>query len=354
MRHVPRVAPTAPFSTSTRFERIGALSTSSKAGPHPSACAKVIGSWGCASILVRRISSISLRCSRGTPQVGMPLCACLSLSSAGIFADCCMMAEVAAALDSLLDSVCGDGTLSGGAVPSSAFGAGEHDDDSDRATKGAEAALEPHLHIVELDELLDGRFVLTNFVSNEKVLLPEGVRWKLLFDDDGFGVCEPADESSGAEPKWLEDIFDFEVYRSATVGYVIRGRSGPMEGQLVSLSRFMAKFTEAEATIVLGVSKSKKTFSIVFLRWVRAPACRLLWSAKSVYEQLGFSMFNQQPWRWAASMASLPRWQKDMTELGYAGHVLRSAGMKVARVSKCSAMCSLSHMCVCVCVPRGV
>lgn len=109
-----------------------------------------------------------------------------------------------------------------------------------------------------------------------------------------------------------------------------------MAGQLVVLSNFMTKFLEAEATVVLGASKSKKTFCVVILRWVRAPACRLLWSAKSVYEQLGFSMFSGQPWRWAASMASLPRWQKDMAELGYPGHVLRTVGMKVecARLSE--------------------
>lgn len=264
------------------------------------------------------------------------------------------MADVASSLDDLVGRVCGDGSDSGRAVPSSAFGAdGKHGDASVCPLKGAEAALEPHLHIVAIDTMLDGRFVLTNRVSNESVVLPEEVRWKLCFDSDGFGVCEPADEHSGIEPIWLEDIFNFAVYRSPALGYVIRGRSGPMEGQLVVLSHFMTKFLEAEASIFLGASRSKKTFCMVLLRWVRAPACRLLWSAKSVYEQLGFTMFNGQAWRWAASMASLPRWQKDMAALGYLGHVLRSVGMKVERTRLCAPIIIHSHAAtaVQVCIP---
>lgn len=245
------------------------------------------------------------------------------------------MAVVTASLDELVAGACGDGMPSCGAVPSEAFGAqATSGDDQQSQLQGAEAAL-PHLHIVELDELLDGRFVLTNLVSNEEAPLPEGVRWKLLFDDDGFGVCEPADECTGVDPIWLEDLLVFEVYRSTELGYVIRGRSGAMQGQTVVLSSLGSKCVEAEATMRVGAARSKKTFVLVFLRWVRAPKCRLLWSAKSVYEQLGFTMFNQQPWRWAASMASLPRWQKDMTELGYLGHVLRSVGMKAGRVVGC-------------------
>lgn len=83
-------------------------------------------------------------------------------------------------------------------------------------------------------------------------------------------VCEPADEHRNVEPIWPEDIFVFEVYRLPTLGYVIRGRSGPMAGQLVVLSNFMTKFLKAEATVVLGASKSKKTFCVVILRWVCA------------------------------------------------------------------------------------
>lgn len=102
------------------------------------------------------------------------------------------MAGVATSLDDIVGRacVCGDGTQYGGALPSNVFRAEDkRGDGTECSLKGAEASLEPHLHIVALDEMLDGRFVLTNLVSNEKASLPEGVRWQLLFDGDGFGVC---------------------------------------------------------------------------------------------------------------------------------------------------------------------
>lgn len=227
-----------------------------------------------------------------------------------------IMASIASVLDDLAHSACAS-DLGGADFAQAARELGQDGP--------IRAELVSHRGIIALDKLGPGAHVVTNLAITEKKALPTGHSWSIEYDDEDFAICVADD---GREPVWVESLMDYEVYKTERHGFaVIASSNTSMNGQMVLLRNFMAKHTEATATLKVGCAKTVQEFDIFVLRWPRTPACKVLWSAKSVYLRLGFSQFSGQPWRWWASKASFPRWSQDMQRLGFPGHVVRSAGM---------------------------
>ena len=86
--------------------------------------------------------------------------------------------------------------------------------------------------------------------------------------------------------------------------------------------KFSQLNSDLNVSMEIGPMRSEKSFSVAWLKWPRAPACKLLWSLKSVYKEHGFNQFQGEAWRWTFS--GLPRWRRVLDGLGFRQHLVPS------------------------------
>ena len=194
---------------------------------------------------------------------------------------------------------------------------------SQASMPAVEAELLKHEGHVHLDRCAQSNsFTLTHSITYERVALPGGHEWSLIFDDEGFGAVAAVD-SEDLDPLFLEDLLKFQAYKAEGGNYFLVSKGSAGKG-FVDLSAFQQKYVEQELEIQFGTSK--KAISLAALKWPRHPAAKLFWSTKSLYEALNLSQFNSRPWRWCN--AGFKKWVGFMAKLGLQNHVLRSAMMQ--------------------------
>lgn len=117
------------------------------------------------------------------------------------------------------------------------------------------------------------------------------------------------------------------VWKTDVGRLYIVAESGSMKGSQVDLAAMEAKHFEATINLNMGPAKTKVCLQSWFLKWPRAPKCRVLVSTKSLYDLLGLDQFSSEWWRWA--WAGLPRWAKRLEEYGMQQH----SGRTIVRLS---------------------
>lgn len=160
--------------------------------------------------------------------------------------------------------------------------------------RGDELELElvPHEGFVALDDLGDRCQIThthTHTTTLEKLVCPGG-GWSLVFDEDGFGVAVPPSDSA-LEAKVLERDVRFALHRSHDGSLYIVG-VGLYAGQVTCLSSMMQKCEQRDVEIVVGIARTSRRFEAAAFKWPRTPGARFFWSAKSVYEELGFDQLS--------------------------------------------------------------
>lgn len=196
----------------------------------------------------------------------------------------------------------------------------------DPAPKGV-AVLRSHVGMIALDVDRDGRYTVTNILTQERKTLPGGHKWSLEFDEDHFGTLV-----SPTQPDMpVESIMTYEVFDSKEHGPVIVLAQDDTS-QKVFLHALAAKYTDIIVVLSIGAARTKKEIDAVWLSWFRRPAARVMISTRSLYQVLGLTQFGGESWRWVHG--SLSRWSSELTKLGYPQHVLRSAATKVLLLSR--------------------
>eukprot|EP00972_Heterocapsa_arctica_P025178 3710187-Heterocapsa_arctica.AAC.1 len=87
-------------------------------------------------------------------------------------------------------------------------------------------------------------------------------------------------DDESLEPKLLEEIFKFEVFKNEQGGYVLASSKDRKKG-FVDLTNFMQKYTESDVEVIFGSGSACKTFCVAVLKWPRKPAAKYMWSTKS-------------------------------------------------------------------------
>lgn len=193
--------------------------------------------------------------------------------------------------------------------------------------EAAEVSLAPHRGCVAVDMLDDRRCVITHLVTNEKLAL-QGAHM-LEFDDDGFGAAVPS--QAGAPIVVLEEAFRFAYYLSADGERYLSFSDQSERAALIKLSEIQAKCSSVNVQLFVGPSQAPKTLQAVCYKWPRAPAARVMFCTKSLYNELGLSQFGGESWRWIHG--SWKRWQAMLrAEFGLAEHVVPSSSMKERRL----------------------
>lgn len=181
----------------------------------------------------------------------------------------------------------------------------------------------PHEGFLSLDQL-PGQSIITHSLPLERVCLtPEG--WELIFDEEGFAAAGPPSGASDLEPVVLEDRLQFVLLQDPDGAYVIGGQDGV--DQYLRLDALMQRWEHRELKIKFGVSRTLKSFDGALFRWPKHPNARYFWSARSIYQNLGFDQFGGQQWRWVG--ASWRRWKSGLEkDLGLGEHIQPTGLMK--------------------------
>lgn len=189
-----------------------------------------------------------------------------------------------------------------GAASSSGAGA---DPPPVAAASVCELSPAPHRGDLFLDDMPDGSQVLTHRVTLERVELPAGpVRWSLVFGDDGFAALVTDEDPPRVE--LAEDKLKFHVYtNSAGDLFFVTGACLPSD--VVHLRSFKEKWVEVSLTMPWGASGATHTLTAVMFRWHRYGS-RVFVSMTSLYNELGLTQFNGQPWRWTQGCKRWDAW----------------------------------------------
>lgn len=183
--------------------------------------------------------------------------------------------------------------------------------------RSLEIALAPHSGNVFVDTLPDGLQVITHTVSQERQPLAREYVWDIVYGDDGFAALvgqNVSDPTAEERIDLVENMLNFSVYQSGQEFYIAAHADSR---QLVHLSVFSQKFVGASLDIQCGSTSARHKFDASIFKRPRNGA-KLFLSLKSVYEQLSFTIFSRQPWRWAWTGAK--RWVPWLEKLGLSGH----------------------------------
>jgi hypothetical protein len=176
-----------------------------------------------------------------------------------------------------------------------------------------------HEGFVFVDRLADNNQQLTHIISHEKHVLPTGTTWIVDYDDEGFMALVSDNDSH--EPILVEELLRIKVYETHDHKYVFISAAYHGYSDIVHLSVYMDRYTEIDFSFPCGSLRANTTFRCGLFKWQRVRA-RVYFSAKMVYENMGFTMFEKYAWRWWRDSA--PSWHNLMGKLGLPGHVLMS------------------------------
>lgn len=187
------------------------------------------------------------------------------------------------------------------------------------------ASLYRHDDCVFLDTLVSGVQVLTHTLTLERHELPGPQVWGIMYDDEGFAALQADDDAEGDRIIIVEEFLRFQVYKAGEAEFYIMTADETCGNQQVNLSDMRLKFTDNELQFhSVGPRKVSTTFELAVMKWPRMYA-RVFFSSRSVYQQLGFTMFSGEPWRWAAG--SVKRWMAALALLGLVDHILPSCNV---------------------------
>lgn len=195
--------------------------------------------------------------------------------------------------------------------------------------RSLDLALAPHEGYVFVDTLACGGQVVTHTISHERRVLPREFHWDIVFGQDGFAALvgrSRLDPSADERIDLVESMLTYSVYQCGHDLFIsARGDAK----QLVHVSAFAQKFTEAVIDIKLGSTGASHRFDCSIFKRPRQGA-KLFLSCKSIYEQLSFTMFSRAPWRWA--WVGSKRWVPWLDSLGLCSHFAFSNQAADARI----------------------
>lgn len=118
------------------------------------------------------------------------------------------------------------------------------------AAGDAMAVAVPMGTLVAVDETPCGRWILTNKLTFEKQILPEGPHWEVVCDDDGDATLLGVLAEGESVSLMLEDVLQQTVYESADGSRHMKKRADGTQA-ILDLSFEMSKFRRGQCTCLV-------------------------------------------------------------------------------------------------------
>jgi hypothetical protein len=154
------------------------------------------------------------------------------------------------------------------------------------------------------------------FERKEAPSLPDGQRWSLEFDEDGFGILV-GPRVDDEEPKivFVEDMLQNMLYVSEdkTVEYLVAS-AGPSQGTYVNLTDFREAFVETTLATSIGVIKKDVVVDLAVFKLPRQGGQKVFVSLASLYKAMALQQYSGESWRWVNN--GLPKWTTLLDKAG--------------------------------------
>jgi hypothetical protein len=167
-----------------------------------------------------------------------------------------------------------------------------------------ELQLWPHEELVYLEVHQDDCFVV-HAVTLERLALPKGIQWDLVFDEEGEGCAIDVDDV--ADPVILSDALTRQLYATASDQAIVVESVPDGSKKEWSLSAKLQEGIDLAIEFGCGLLHLPYKCSISQFVWPRGN-CRYFWKASDCYAWLGLKSYQGLPSQWVARMKKT--WRK--------------------------------------------